>query len=204
MEDETIQTISQEGIIAPTIEELVEWHNNFGRMLEPNKRRTKLFGVDGKEVKFMERSRPEYVTLSERDYNGTRIDNNLGYSNKVRKNGSESDFRLATPDGRDVYLTYPETDLVLGSNYSMIDGGYASPSPFIRKILFKADQSKFEPYNAFEIGNPVNAENNAVRVPIIYYSIPEKRFRKLRNYGNNLDKLVEAVKLEREELKGSK
>ena len=50
----------------PTLRELVSWHNQFGRMLKPNERKTKLFGVDGKEVKFLSRSPPDFFSFKDR------------------------------------------------------------------------------------------------------------------------------------------
>lgn len=183
----------------PSIRELVEWHNRFGRMFKTNERRTKLFGVDGKKVSFTERSKPEYVTLIERDSDGKLLDTPHGYSSvRKRADGSECWFRLADLGSEiNVYLTYAECDLVLGSNYYLIDQSYSSPGPFIRKVLFKADQGRADKYNAFEIGTPVSCVD--ITIPVIYYRIPQQRFRKLRDYQTNLDALVEAVKAERAE-----
>ncbi|MFH1638396.1 MAG: hypothetical protein ABIB71_08275 [Candidatus Woesearchaeota archaeon] len=160
----------------PTIEELVKWHNQFGRLLEPNSKRTKLYGVDKKQVKYIERGPPSLIRVVSVPELG---DDNQGYNHAERNDGSKSAFRFDSPDGWDVYLTYAECDLVLGTNYYLIDQGYSSPSPFIRKILFKAEASRADRYNAFEIGTPISGWKE-VTVPIIYYRISQKRFRKLR------------------------
>lgn len=182
----------------PSIRELVKWHNQFGRILEPNQKGTKLFGVDGKEVEFIERSRPQHFYFRDREegYEG-----NLGYSRFKRLDGSESDFRLDCPDGRQGFLTSAECDLVLGSNYHAIDQDYSSPGPRIRKIIFKANQHMApEYYNAFELGTSAShcGEDGGITTDIIYYKIPEKRFRELRDWKISLDSLVETVKGERE------
>jgi hypothetical protein len=179
------QDEQEQKVIVPSIKELITWHNQFGRMLEPNGRRTKLYGVDGKEVRYIERSRPTYfwTTEMERDSEGRCLE-------------SIDTLRLNCPDGRKRNLTYPECDLVLGSNYHVIDQSYSSPSPRIRKIVFSADLKRPDKYNAFELGEDVNMQGEVLNT-IIYYRISHQRFRELRDYQTNIDSLVEAVKSER-------
>ena len=180
----------------PSLRELIRWHNQFGRMLEPNERRTKLFGVDGKEVKFIERSKPDYFWIYKNttDLDKNYFDDPRGYCQVQRADGSESDFRLACPDGREGWLTYAECDLVLGSNYYVIDRSYSSPSPLIRKILFKADENRADDYNAFELGDIRGLIGEGYLTTVIYYKIPQQRFRELRDWNTNLDSLVEQLK----------
>jgi hypothetical protein len=197
-------TRQEEKIKVPSIRKLVSWHNRFRRVLEPNKLRTKLFGVDGKEVEYTARSEPTYVTLRKLDFDGSRLDDKVGYCRKTRANGSESMFRLAVPEAGttlDTYLTYKECDLVLGSNYYVIDRGYSSPGPDIRQLLFKSSQGTLsdEDYNAVEIGIPRRDEHTII--PVVYYRVSKQRFRELRDWNTNLANLIEAVKDERAERK---
>jgi hypothetical protein len=183
----------------PLLRELIRWHNQFGRMLKSNRDGTKLFGADDKEVRFISRSSPDSFHFKDR-LEG--IDDDLGYSVKVRADGSESSFRLHNPNGGWAFLTYAECDLVLGSNYYMIDDGYSSPGPRVRKVLFKANENMAHSYyNAFELGRSVIGDG--IRTAIIYYKIPKQRFMELRDFAN-LDELVNAVKTERKRFSGSK
>lgn len=178
----------------PTIKELREWHNQFGRMLKPSRNGTELLGVDGKKVEFAERSRPKSFSFQP-VWEGQ--DTDQGYCHFERKDNSRSSFRVTGPSGGMEYLTYPECDLVLGSNYYVIDQGYSSPGPEIRKILFHANyHMELGKYNAFEIGEWFSSARE-ITLPVVYYKISENRFRELRDYGTNLNHLVDAVKNER-------
>ena len=183
----------------PSLRELTKWHNEFGRILKPNQKRTKLFGIDGKEVEFTERSMPQHLHFQNRIRDGERLlDNNLDYSHLIRTDGSRSDFRLDCPDGKWGFLTYAECDLVLGSNYYVIDESYSSPGPRIRKIVFKANEWMAKDYyNSFELGASFNEFEEGITTDIIYYKIPEQRFRELRDWKTSRDSLVNAVKGER-------
>src|SRR3989344_5993148 len=108
-------------------------------MLVPNQKGTKLFGADRKEVAFVKRSKPEILdftsTLGGERFRDIEDDQN-GYSLAERK--EEQNFkglyRLENPDGDGgwVFLNEDESELVLGSNFYLIDTGYSSPGPEIR------------------------------------------------------------------------
>jgi hypothetical protein len=183
----------------PSIRELIRWHNKFGRMLEPNEKGTKLFGVDGKEVEFTKRSFAKSYSFQP-VWEG--YDTDLGYCHLKRKDGSECRFRVTSSgDSVHEYLTYAECDLVLGSNYQVIDNNYSSPGPDIRKVLFHANyHMDLGDYNAFENGN-WSSSGRDITLPVIYYRIPQQRFRELRDCQNNLARLVEAVREERSNLR---
>jgi hypothetical protein len=161
----------------PTRRELSTWRNHFGRLLRPNQEGTKLFGVDSNCVPIIGRSPPKYVTFIDQDE-----DEEGGFSSFKRRDGSRADFKLSHPTGNalDAYLTCEECDFVLGSNYRGIDESYSSPSAFIRKQVFAAEAERPDQYNAFELGGPVSS-TNIVRVPVLYYKIPQKEFRRLRD-----------------------
>ena len=149
----------------PTIEELVQWHNDFGVLLE--RRETiygvKICGVDGKDLE-----PEEILTLTTLNVLYDRKGD--GYYHVIRGDGSESDFKLSLPDEKDAYLTYAEIDLVLGTNYFLMDKGYSSPSPQIRNIIFKVNSKKPKNFNAFQLYGCVRSICNGVNVSVVYSS----------------------------------
>lgn len=177
----------------PTMEELVRWHDQFARMLKPNEDGTKLFGVDGKRVIFLRRSSPCWVTLTDLP----KLEDSLGYCIRPREDGSESCFRVDSLNGDYAYLNYAECDFVLGTNYYVIDEGYSSPSPGIRRVLFRVDDQKRHGFNAFEIGN-IESDGRYQRIPVLYYKISPGRFEQLKNWRLSSNRWIRRIRAERE------
>ena len=190
-------------IKVPAIKDLVRWSREFAVLLELNSERTKLYGADENAVDYLKRSSPEFILSSmRRDCEDDLSRDSSGYCIRKRKDGSESVFRLKNPDNVwDEFLTYAECDLVLGSNYSLIDKGYSSPGPEIREQLFEVNAKVGgSDYNAFELGNPVTSfDFKYTIIPAVYYKISDERFKELKHYNFSLERHLDTVRQERNE-----
>jgi len=187
----------------PSVEELVKINQRFARLLEPDQNRTKLYGVDRKEVKAIERSRPDFCRIQIRipSMLPGMTDSFTDEDYVIREDGSGASYyfdRLGL-DGIGLYLTEAESQLVLGTNYTMIDTRYSSPSAEMRKILCGIEGRRADCYNAFEIGNIINSGEYA-EVTFMHYKIPEKRFLGLSNTKSELSSLIKALEKERKSL----